>query len=222
MGDRLKMTTKLLHEPLVHFLLLGALLFLIFGLSGGGGDERPDRIVVTAETVDRLAALWTRTWQRPPTEAELKGIIDDHVKEEVFYREALALGLDRNDIVIRRRLRQKMEFFGDDVGDSVEPTEDELRQYLLDHADDFRTPARVAFDQIYIDRDRRGEETTAGSPTVPWPMIVVLAAVGVAVIVAAIRRAPMPGTCSPGSARTIRAVSRRCPAIRCRCRTHST
>ena len=84
---------------------------------------------------------FTRTWQRPPTSEELEGLIRDRVREEVYYREALALGLDKDDLIIRRRLRQKMEFVTDDVVAQAQPTDDELSAYLKAHPDTFRVAA---------------------------------------------------------------------------------
>ena len=95
-------------QPFIHFMLGGLAIFLFSSLRGesSAGD---DKIIVTVPQVERMAGLWTQTWQRPPSEAELQGLVRDHIKEEVYYREALKLGLDVNDTVIRRRLRQKME-----------------------------------------------------------------------------------------------------------------
>ena len=107
---------RLLTEPLLHFLVLGAALFGLFNLVGKKETEQPAAIVVSAARIENLANGFARTWQRPPTTQELRGLIDDHVRDEVFYREGKALGLDRDDIVIRRRLRQKMEFMAEDMG----------------------------------------------------------------------------------------------------------
>lgn len=98
---------QLLTEPLVHFLAVGALLFLLFGLTSESADEPADRILVSNGDVERLSAQFARTWMRPPSEAELAGLIDGFVREEIYYREALALGLDRDDPLVRQRMRQK-------------------------------------------------------------------------------------------------------------------
>ena len=149
-----------LREPLVHFLLLGAGLFLLFSIVGDSDDMPTGSIVVSAGKVAQLKEVFTRTWQRPPTEEELDGLIENHIREEVYYREALAMGLDRDDTIVRRRLRQKLEFFTDDLVAAVEPTEEQLASYLEEHADAFRLPSRVSFQQIYFNRDRRGEQAT--------------------------------------------------------------
>jgi hypothetical protein len=149
---------KILREPLLHFLVLGAVLFVLFGMIGGPASQQPDQIVVSAAKIENLAELFGRTWRRPPTRAELDGLIDDHVKEEILYREALARGLDRDDIVIRRRLRQKMEFISEDVAAQAEPTEHQLQTFLAEHADRFREPSRISFTQVYLSPDRRGQD----------------------------------------------------------------
>lgn len=146
---------ELLREPLVHFLLGGAALFLLYGGVAEPGAERPDRIVVGEEQVAMLAQTFRRTWMRPPTAAELEGLIDDHVTEEVLYREALALGLDRDDLVVRRRMRQKMEFLNEGLAEG-EPSDEELRAFLEANPERFRAPPRVSFTQVFVSPDGDG------------------------------------------------------------------
>lgn len=150
----------MLNEPLIHFALGGALLFVLYALlspEGRGGAERPGEIIVSAAQVEVLARAWERTWQRPPTPDELGGIIKEHIREEVYYREALALGLDRDDTIIRRRLRQKMEFMAEDFDLVGDPDDGDLEILLQAHPDLFRRPALVTFRHIYFSPDRRGE-----------------------------------------------------------------
>ena len=118
---------RLMREPLLHFLLLGGLLFALYGYVSGSQGEVADEqaIVVPAGKIEHLVALFTRTWQRPPTREELNGLVDDYVREEAAYREGLALGLDRNDTIIRRRIRQKLDFVAQDIADALEPTDEE-------------------------------------------------------------------------------------------------
>ena len=106
---------KLLREPLVHFLLLGAALFAAFSWIPGNTPTGSKSIVVTQGTIEHLVTMYTLTRQRPPTDQEIKGLIDDYIREEVSVREAMLLGLDRDDQIIRRRLRQKMEFVSEDL-----------------------------------------------------------------------------------------------------------
>ena len=151
---------KLLREPLFHFLILGAGLFALFGLVGDSEESRTGRIVVTVGQIQRLTEGWARTWQRPPTQQELNGLVEDFIREEVFYREALAMGLDRDDMIVRRRLRQKLEFLTDDIVSTVEPTEEQLRDHLAENAEQFRVDSSLSFDHVYFNRDRRGDAVT--------------------------------------------------------------
>jgi hypothetical protein len=148
---------RLLQEPLFHFLLLGAAIFGGHRLVAGGRAPAPDEIVVTQGRIDALTAAFTRTWQRPPTASERDGLIRDYIREEVYAREAIALGLDKDDVVIRRRLRQKLEFVSEDVLAPPEPTDDQLRAYLTSHPDAFRVEARFTFRHIFLNGERRGE-----------------------------------------------------------------
>jgi hypothetical protein len=141
---------------LLHFLLLGAVLFVLFRLVGGEA-QTPKEIVVTEARVEALAENFARTWMRPPTAQELTGLVEDYVKEEIFYREAVTMGLDRDDIVIRRRLRQKLEFISEDVAAAVEPTDQQLQEYLDTHAEKFVEPARLSFQQVLFSAEGRGE-----------------------------------------------------------------
>ena len=144
------MGRKLLKEPLVHFLALGALLFGIGLLRDDRVAPGSNRIAITPGVVERLVEAFRRTWQRPPTEDEFRGLVVDHLKEEVLYREALAMGLERDDQIIRRRLRQKIEFLTTDVVESFEPTDEEMGAYLQANADRYRQDVVLSFTQIYL------------------------------------------------------------------------
>jgi parvulin-like peptidyl-prolyl isomerase len=152
---------KVLREPLVQFLLLGALLFVYFEWKGGGSGPGSTRISISPGLVEHLASGFARTWQRPPADAELKGLIDEYVKEEIATREAVAMGLDRDDTIIRRRLRQKLEFLVEDAVDQIPPTDAELQAWLEKHAEAFRAESRVALRQVYVSPDRRGASARA-------------------------------------------------------------
>lgn len=149
---------RLLKEPLLHFLLLGAGLFLAYSLIGGRGGREPGRIVVTQGQIENLAMGFTRAWQRAPTAEELEGLVRDRVREEVYYREALAMGLDKDDTVIRRRLRQKMEFVTEDIVAQAQPTDEELNAYLQAHPDAFRTQQVFTFSQVYLSPEKHGAQ----------------------------------------------------------------
>src|ERR1700730_12553341 len=125
---------KLLREPLLHFLVIGALLFGIYPLVQQQDAEPLGRqIVVTRGNVERLAQTFRFLWQRPPTAAELNGLIETEIREEIFYRQALALGLDKDDTIVRRRLAQKAEFLVQDALSVREPTTVELAASLNQH-----------------------------------------------------------------------------------------
>ena len=146
----------LMREPLVHFLIIGAALFLLFGLFNNPAGPQSDRIVITTGQIDYLKANFTRTWQHSPTEKELQRLIDSYVRDEIFYREALAMGLDRDDSVIRRRLKQKLEIMSDDLAGVAIPSDEELRQFLKTHPESFRHDPQVAFRHIFLNSDQRG------------------------------------------------------------------
>ena len=148
---------KLLREPLVHFLMLGAALFALFSVVDKRSNPEPETIVVTRGQIEHLATVFARTWQRPPTTKELEGMIRDFVRQEVYYREALARGLDHDDIVIRRRLEQKLEFVSADLAALTEPTDADLNEFLRTHPDKFRVEQHVSFHHVYLNPERHGE-----------------------------------------------------------------
>ena len=146
------------REPLVHFLLLGAVLFITYGLvSKPGSSDGPGKITVTQGQIENLVSGFAKAWQRPPTSEELAGLVRDLVREEVYCREAMALGLDKDDTVIRRRLRQKMEFISDDIAAMPEPTDADLNAYLHAHTNQFRAEQTFTFSQVYLDPEKHGE-----------------------------------------------------------------
>jgi len=152
---------SLLREPLVQFLLIGAALFLFFSWTGGSGGPDSSRIVIGPGQVEHLAVGFARTWRRPPTQQELKGLIDDYVREEMATREARTMGLDREDTVIRRRLRQKLEFLVEDAAEAVPPTDAELQAWLDAHPESYHRDPQVAFRQVFLSPDRRGDAVEA-------------------------------------------------------------
>jgi hypothetical protein len=145
--------TRLVREPLLHFLVLGAVLFGLINYVGKK-EEAPDRIVVSRAQTENLASRFALTWQRPPNAEEKRALVEDYVCDEIFYREAKAAGLDRDDLVIRRRLRQKMEFFAEDTGIS-EPSDEQLATYLASHSEHFRSEDRLTFRQVFLSASRQ-------------------------------------------------------------------
>ena len=151
--------STILREPLIHFFVLGAGIFLLFGLIGGSEEDQTDTIIVKAGQIDRMVEGWKKTRMRAPTVDELKGLIEDQIREEIYYREALAMGLDRDDMIIRRRLRQKMEFLSHDLTAQVDPTEAELEAYLQENTIMFLIEPWITFRYIYLNLDKRGNDT---------------------------------------------------------------
>jgi peptidyl-prolyl cis-trans isomerase C len=139
-----------LKEPLVHFLLAGLALFLFFAWRGDAVDPESRTITITEAQVEQLAANWAQTWQRPPTQTEIDGLIRDHVKEEVYYREGLRLGLDKDDAIIRRRIRSKMEFLAGSELENEAPDDATLQALLDKNPQAYALDARYSFDQIYL------------------------------------------------------------------------
>jgi hypothetical protein len=151
---------RLLREPLLQFLALGAMLFALYGLASKRGAEAPEKIVVSASQVANLGDAFVRTWRRPPNEQELQGLIEDYIRDEVFYREGRAAGLDRDDVIIRRRVRQKMEFLADEMS-VPEPSDAQLAAYLASNPERFRAEDQLTFRQVFLSATRRAD--TIGS-----------------------------------------------------------
>ena len=156
---------KWLREPLLHFLLIGAAIFLLYGLQNQDYISDDNRIVISKGNIDRLIALWEKKRQRPPTQTELQRMIEQQVREEVLYREALAMGLGKNDIIVRKRLAQKIEFISTDIAAMAEPDEKQLKDFFTANRDKFEKPAALSFGHIYFNRDKRGVQTEADALT---------------------------------------------------------
>ena len=145
------------REPLTRFFAAGAGLFLLYALVGDRAPTDDRRIVIDRYELEALAALWQAQWRRPPTRDELTRLVVDRVREEVLYREALALNLDENDVLVRRRLAEKLEMALNDVAATAEPSTDELRGYFESHADRYVEPPGLTLTHRFFSRDRRGE-----------------------------------------------------------------
>ena len=150
---------RALGEPLLQFIVMGALLFAGYRLVH---PERPakvedNRIELTAADVRQLEIVWTAQWHRAPTQDELQGLVESRVREEILYREALALGLERGDTIIKRRLAQKMEFLADDLSAVRDPSVEELRAWYSRNSARFADPGRRSFRHLYFSADRRGD-----------------------------------------------------------------
>lgn len=145
---------NVLREPLLHFVLLGAGLFGLHACLPDSATPTAQQIVVSAGKIEHLSAIFSKTWQRPPTAEELQGLIDDYILEEVACREGKAMGLDQDDTIIRRRIRQKLDFFAEDLANQTEPSEAELVAFFGSRRELYSTVPQLSFRQIYFDPDR--------------------------------------------------------------------
>lgn len=154
-----------LCEPLLHFVLIAAALFAIYHwLNPGAADlDTSRRIELTSDDIRQLDVSWRAQWQRAPTPEELRNLVEERVREEILYREAIALGFDRNDMIVKRRMAQKMEFLSDDVSDLREPSLEELKSWHAKNGAEFAVPARITFRHVYFSPDKRGAQAEEAS-----------------------------------------------------------
>ena len=152
---------SLFREPLAHFLAIGIGLFAIFAIVNDSQPAETDtRIVVTAADAEWLSQNFARVWNRQPTATELDHLIEEHIREEVYFREALALGLDTDDTIIRRRLAQKMQFLSEDLAVQSDSPDEAVRAFYEEHSEDYRVPPHLTFSHIYFSSDQRGGRAT--------------------------------------------------------------
>ena len=152
----LRQLKTILREPLVHFLAAGFLLLCFGAAFDRSKTSVNNNLEVSAAAVERLRQVWTTQWGHSPDPAQMKALIEDYVREEIFYREALASGLDKNDAIIHRRLVEKMEFLSQELVSAAEPTETQLRKFFEENSHTFQIPARVSFSHIYFSSTKRG------------------------------------------------------------------
>ena len=157
---------RILRSPLLHFLALGAVLFALYIRFGQMQPTESQKIVVSAQQIELLRSLWEKQWRRPPSAQELDGLIQSYLREEVLYRQALAMGLDRDDTVVRRRLAQKIEYLAQDLATQAEPSEQELRTFYDEHPEIFEEPARITFSHVYINTDKHGPDSVEAAGSV--------------------------------------------------------
>jgi len=149
---------KIVREPLGQFLVLGVLVFGAYSALGSSPPSADSEVIeVGRGQLDQMLETFSRTWQRPPTEAEFKGLIDGYVKEEVFYREGKKMGLDENDTIFRRRMQQKLEFLLEPSTEELTPKAGELEAYFERHAEAYKTPVMVEFEQLFFRSDKNGD-----------------------------------------------------------------
>ncbi len=155
--DRSAALRRLVREPLLHFLVAGTVLFGLATLFERFTDAstNANRIQVSAPEIQRLQDVWIRQWGRSPDSRQMESLVNDYVRDEILYREALASGLDKDDTIIRRRLVEKMEFLSQELA-SATPSDKDLQEYFERNRDTFRIPAQIAFTHIYFSTSKRG------------------------------------------------------------------
>ena len=153
---------KILREPLIYFFVLG---FVVFGLHSFLNsekqvrDEDPFTVEVASTDIEWIRSSWEARMKRQPTQQELQGLIDRYIRDEILFREAMAMDLDDRDLVIQRRLVQKLTFVFEDLAETVEPADDELKSYLQENQDRYRIPEMISFSQVYFNPDKRKDAT---------------------------------------------------------------
>jgi peptidyl-prolyl cis-trans isomerase C len=155
---------RFLKEPLLHFILAGAGIYLLFAWFGQTESEEAiaeNTIVITEGELDWLADTWQKKWNRPPTDQEMLGMVQQQLRETVLYREAISMGLDKDDVIIRRRLAQKLEFLAQDLIQPETPTDEELKTYFEQNIDRYRMPELITFTHVFLDPDKRDDQTLA-------------------------------------------------------------
>ena len=157
MSNRL---TRLFTEPLVQFLIIGACIYGAYALFGTPEEDfRDTTIRVDANRIEAFIGQWEGRWNRPPTRQEIDGIIQQYVREDILYRQAVAMGLNEDDPITRRRMAQKLEFLTADLAMMKQPAEGELEQYFRDNQANYRAPDQISFSQVFFDPDARDEAT---------------------------------------------------------------
>lgn len=159
--------TRLLKEPLLQFLIIGGAIYGAYALfEAPGGGYRENVIRVDSTRINGMISAWEARWNRPPTRQEVDGLIQAYIKEDVLYRQAVAMGLNEDDPVTRRRMAQKLEFITSDLAAMQEPAEGELEQFFRDNLEEYGEPDRISFTQLFFDPDARGDATLADAERV--------------------------------------------------------
>ena len=151
----------LVREPVLQFLLIGTSLFMLYAVLNPSGSSSNLDIEISGNQVAGIVDQFSRTWRRAPTKEELQSLIDDQVRTEVYVREAMKLGLDRNDTIVRRRLRQKMEFLSESQFSIKDPTDAELLEFFDGHANRYLTDSIITFQQVFFNEERRGKNLSS-------------------------------------------------------------
>ncbi|MEL6252061.1 MAG: peptidylprolyl isomerase [Bacteroidota bacterium] len=148
---------KLLREPLLHFLLIGAFLFLLYEWRKTNDTSTRGQITVTDSDIRQLISTYENNWRKKPDTLTLRDLVAEHIRGELMYQEALNLGLENNDEIIKRRLRQKYEFLVKDLSSVKKPEEEDLQSFYQDHTDNYQSERKMSFSHIYFSPDKRKE-----------------------------------------------------------------
>ena len=151
---------RFLSEPLVQFLIIGAGIYAAYATLGTPEEESADtKIHIDEAQISAYITEWQSRWNRPPTRGEIEGLIQNQVKEEVLYRQAVSMGLGKDDVITRRRMAQKLEFLTSDLAQAQQPAEGELEAYFAENLADYREPDLISFSQVFFNPDERGNAT---------------------------------------------------------------
>ena len=152
---------KILKGPVIYFFILG---FVIFGLHSflnraNQDDIDPFTVEVASADIEWIRSSWEARMKRQPTQQELQGLINRFIRDEILFREASAMDLDDRDLVIQRRLVQKLTFVFEDLAETIEPTDDELKNYMQENQEKYRIPVMISFTHVYFNPDKRKDVT---------------------------------------------------------------
>lgn len=151
--------TKWIAQPVVQFMGIGLLMFLINTYvlqADNNGGEQEYEVYLNAGEVKSMQEVWTSKWQRPPTEVEMKGMVNQRVEESILFREAVKIGLDKNDDIIRQRLAQKLEFLSNDLARPDSATAKEVQEYFALNVKNYTTPQNITITQLFVDPKKHG------------------------------------------------------------------
>jgi hypothetical protein len=164
-GPKPSLVRRWLHEPLFHFLLAGALIFVVYELLNPASRrvEQVNQITLTQDDLRQMAVHWLAQGRPPPTADDMREMVEERVRMEILSREAVALGLDRDDEIIKRRMAQKMDFLAQDLAALQDPGDAELAAWYVRNSDRFALPPRASFRHLYFSFDRAGARERAGA-----------------------------------------------------------
>jgi len=153
------MLRRVIREPLIHFLIAGVLIFAVYDVVDGEAVESSQNVITIGDgELQFLRTQFEKLWGRAPTDREMTPLVREFIREEVLYREGVAMGLDRDDVIVRRRIGQKMEFLVGDLAVPAEPNDETLAKYLEANRDKYREPPHLTFTHVYFNVDHRGEK----------------------------------------------------------------